>query len=115
MVGQRTYELVKQKILGRNLDRIVVKGRSEPATIYELIQLRDRPVAADLEKFLQVYAEAHVLYLERRWAGAIRKLEEALAIRPNDQPTKLYIERARLYQTQPPPKNWNGVFIMKTK
>jgi adenylate cyclase len=115
MVSQRTYELVKQKILGRNLDRIVVKGRSEPVTICELIQLRDRPVAGDLEKFLQLYAGAHVLYLQRQWAAAIKKLEEALAIRPNDRPTKLYIERARLYQTQPPPKKWDGVFIMKTK
>jgi adenylate cyclase len=115
MVSGRTYDLVKHKILGRNLDRIIVKGRTEPVTIYELIQLRDRPVAPDLEKFLQLYAEAHVLYLQRRWNDAIKKLDEALAIRPNDPPTKLYIERARLYSTQPPPKNWDGVFVMKTK
>ncbi len=115
MVSQRTYELVKQKILGRNLDRIVVKGRTEPVTIYELIQLTDRPLAPDLEKFLHLYAEAHVLYFQRRWQDAIRKLEEALAIRPNDAPTKLYIDRARLYAQQPPPKDWDGVFVMKTK
>jgi adenylate cyclase len=115
MVSQRTYELVKHKILGRNLDRIVVKGRTEPVTIYELIQLHDRPVASDLEQFLHLYAEAHVLYFQRRWADAIHKLEEALEIRPNDSPTTLYIDRARLYAQQPPPKDWDGVFVMKTK
>ncbi len=57
MVSRRTYELVEQKILGRELDRITVKGRTEPVTTYELIATRDRPLILTMERFLALYAE----------------------------------------------------------
>ena len=115
VVSERTYDLVKQKILGRQLDRIVVKGRTEPVTIYELIQPRDTPVAPDLERFLGLYGQGQASFLRRDWSGTIRVLEEALAIRPGDRPARLYIDRAQSYALQPPPDDWDGVFVMKTK
>ena len=115
MVSQQTYEVVKSSILGRNLDRIVVKGKTEPVTIYELIQPSDRPISPDLQNFLRLYAEGQASYYERRWDTAIRILEEALRIRPDDQPARIYTERARLYAQQPPPATWDGVFVMKSK
>ena len=41
MVSRRTYELVCGEILGRELDVIRVKGRSEPVGVYELIGPRE--------------------------------------------------------------------------
>ena len=37
LIGQATYECVREQFLCRELDRIRVKGRTEPVTIYELI------------------------------------------------------------------------------
>jgi adenylate cyclase len=115
MVGQRTYELVKEKILGRELDLITVKGRSEPVKIYQLIQLIDGPLPPTLESFLAIYAQGIALYRQRQWQEAERKLEEALGLRPGDAATELFIERARMFEVHPPPPDWNGVFEMKTK
>ena len=115
MASQRTYDMVKDQILGRELDLITVKGRSEPVTIYELMQLRDGVVDTNLERFLECYSEALALYRRQLWKNAIQKFESALSFRPHDHPTKLYIERAQLYAITSPPQDWNGVFVMTTK
>jgi adenylate cyclase len=115
MASQRTYDKVKDQILGRELDLITVKGRSEPVTIYELIQMRDGSPDAELERFLECYSEALGLYRQQRWKSAIQLFEHALTHRANDYPTKLYIERAQLYAITSPPEDWNGVFVMTSK
>ena len=115
MVSQRTYELVKSQILGRELDRITVKGRTEPVTTYELIQMLDEPVDPSLEQFLSFYNEAMLLYYGMRWREACEQFQECLRIRPADYPSQLHIARALAYQASPPPTDWNGVFVMLTK
>jgi len=115
MVSERTYELVKDKILGRELDLIAVKGRSAPLKIFELLQLHSAKTDGTVKEFLSVYGEGFLLYRERRWAEAKKKFEEALRLRPDDCPSRIYIERATHYAATPPPTDWNGVFVMLTK
>jgi adenylate cyclase len=115
MVSHRTYELVKDSILGRELDRITVKGRNEPVRVYELLEVREEKLDEDLEGFLSFYAEGMSGYFLRRWQKAGKAFQAALALRPEDYPTKLHLERIRAYQQHPPPEDWNGVFVMKTK
>ena len=115
MVSQQTYDLVKDKILGRELDLISVKGRLEPLKTFELLQELNGTIDPAFKQFLESYTEALRFYKERRWADARRKFEEALSLRPHDQPTRLYVERTTLYESNPPPEDWNGVFVLKTK
>ena len=42
-------------------------------------------------------------------------VNKGLNIIPDDQCCKLYIERCQDYISEPPPEDWDGVFIMKTK
>ncbi|MFQ3619804.1 MAG: tetratricopeptide repeat protein [Spirochaetales bacterium] len=46
---------------------------------------------------------------------ALKAFEEALAFDPTDGPTQVYIERCKFYLQNPPPEDWDGVFVMKTK
>ncbi len=115
MVSQQTYDLVKDKILGRELDLMSVKGRLEPLKTFELLQELNGTIDPALEQFLESYTEALRFYKGRRWADARRKFEEALSLRPHDQPTHLYVERTTLYESNPPPEDWNGVFVLETK
>ncbi|MBI4535787.1 MAG: adenylate/guanylate cyclase domain-containing protein [Ignavibacteriae bacterium] len=115
LVSQRTYDLVKDRILGRELDLITVKGRSEPVTTFELIQRLNGPVDPKLEKFLECYAEGVRFFRQRCWSDAKTKFDEAFALRPGDYPTNLYIQRSSLFVMSPPPRDWNGVFEMTMK
>jgi adenylate cyclase len=115
LVSERTYEFVKDQILGRELDLIAVKGRSTPLRIFELLQLKNGTVGRLMTEFLSFYREGLGLYRERRWHDAKASFEKALHCKPDDRPSQLYIERAVHYAMNPPPAAWDGVFVMQTK
>jgi adenylate cyclase len=115
MVSESTYQLVKEAIFGRKLDRIAVKGRSAPVTIYELIQTRDTKVSTMVERSVQKYQDGLTLYLGRRFTDAACAFEEALTLWPDDAPSQLFLTRAREYAAAPPPSGWDGVYVMKSK
>ncbi len=64
---------------------------------------------------LQQYDKALLLYKQRKWNEALGEFKKALEIIPDDGPSKLYIERCNEYIKNPPPEDWDGVFVMKTK
>ena len=39
----------------------------------------------------------------------------ALKVDPEDGPSKIYFARCKHYIENPPPENWDGVFVMETK
>ena len=115
IVSQATYDLVKGKILGRELDLITVKGRTDPLRIFELIQLRDKSVDSRLGKFWELYEEGLQLYRMRQWKEAENKFRNALLQKEADYPTILYLERINYFAAHPPPEIWDGVFDLPTK
>jgi adenylate cyclase len=115
MVSESTYSLVKHRIVGRELDLIAVKGRSEPLRTYELLQRYDGTLDPSLEQFLELYSAGLHYYRSRRWNEACEKFRAALALRPNDYPTHLHLERAESFRLNPPPPEWNGVVELMIK
>ncbi|MFN0157741.1 MAG: CHASE2 domain-containing protein [Bacteroidota bacterium] len=115
LVSERTYQLVNDMILGRELDLIAVKGRSEPLKIFELIQPRTRAVPEPFSLFLKRYAKALDLYRERLWEQAQAEFEACLQMRPDDYVSRLFAERSAIYKRNPPPQDWDGVFVLTSK
>ena len=54
-------------------------------------------------------------YLNQEWEKGVTYFENALAIDPEDSPSKVYVERCKEYMVNPPPLEWDGVYVMKTK
>jgi adenylate cyclase len=115
LVSERTYEFVKDQIRGRELDLIAVKGRSAPLRIFELLRLNNSTGEQSMVEFLSLYGDGLGLYRERRWDDARAAFEQALRCKPDDYPSRLYIERATHYAMNPPPAAWDGVFVMQMK
>lgn len=46
---------------------------------------------------------------------ALASFEQALEVDPSDGPARVYAERCRHYIENPPPEDWDGVFVMQTK
>lgn len=67
------------------------------------------------KRLLEQYNKALNLYKQREWEKALNEFKKALEIVPDDGPSKLYIERCLEYMKNPPPSDWDGVFVMKTK
>jgi adenylate cyclase len=115
MIGESTYEKVKDKVVARELDLLVVKGKTEPVKVYELIGLVNNTLPSWINEFVEVYHEALKLYREREWDRAIELFSRALEIYPDDYTCKLYIQRCLYFKEVPPPEDWSGVFVMQTK
>ncbi len=115
LVSERTHELVKERILAREIDLVAVKGRSGALRVYELICDRTADNVTEQEKKIEQFHRALELYRNRAWVPALKAFEEIREKYPQDQTTALYIPRSAHYASQPPPPDWNGVFVMETK
>ena len=115
MVSERTQELVRDYFEFRELDLLIVKGKTLPIKVFELLGRKDNSVPAKKISAVEHYLSGLDLYRRKQFADAIKKFNEALAIDPTDSPSLLYIERSQAYLDAPPPDDWNGVFILKTK
>jgi tetratricopeptide (TPR) repeat protein len=72
-------------------------------------------LSEELKKVLENYNEGLKLYRERKFNEALKYFEEALKLKPDDGPSKLYVERCKMLIDNPPPEDWDGVFTMTTK
>ncbi len=80
MVADRTYELVREEILGRELDRITVKGRREPVRVYELLGMKKDETTDELERFLAHYSEGMTGYFSRRLAARLHGIRSSSVV-----------------------------------
>ena len=72
-------------------------------------------ITDEKKKILNLFAEGRKLYKLMQFDEAKRKFDEALSADPDDGPSKVYSERCDHYVENPPPEDWDGVFVMLTK
>jgi hypothetical protein len=66
-------------------------------------------------KVLELFAEGRRHYKLLRFQEARDCFAKALAVDAEDGPSKVYLARCKHYIESPPPEDWDGVFVMKTK
>lgn len=66
-------------------------------------------------EMLENYNQGLQLYKEKKFVEAKSFFEKALAVKPDDGPSKLYAERCEMLIENPPPADWDGVFTMTSK
>jgi adenylate cyclase len=114
MISEDTYRAAREGIQVRELDSIRVVGKDEPVRVYEILG-RTGQVDAALTQAADVYAQGLAAYRERRWDEAISLFETGLQARPQDGPCRIFIERCRDYQQDPPPEAWDAVHNLDAK
>lgn len=114
ILSEMTYEEVKDTFICREVDWVRVKGKAQPVKIYELIAENKVPnqQTADM---LEWFQKGYTLYHKKAWQESLACFSKALDVNPKDEVSKVYIERCQDYIETPPPADWDGVFVMKTK
>lgn len=115
MIGEETLSHIKDKVIVRQLDLIIVKGKTRPVAIYELIVMAGDGIPPSKLALLEMYNHGVAQYRNRDWKGAYTSFEKALAIEPDDYPSHIFMERSSIYVKSPPGPDWDGVFILRTK
>jgi adenylate cyclase len=93
----------------RLLDRVAVKGKSEAIRIYELLGRKGE--GGERHEIVAAYEQALAAYAARDFSGAI----ELLARQPGDAPSARLLERCRGFQKEPPPADWNAIYVSLMK
>lgn len=106
----------KDDLAFRFLDKIVVKGRSLPVDVYELVGFKDE-LSHDTKECLAIFQRGIERYLDQDWDAAKALFEQSatLEIHRVDNPSLILQKRCDAMKSNPPGANWDGVFIMKSK
>jgi adenylate cyclase len=112
LVSETTARAAGDGFLCRELDWVRVKGKLKPVGIHEV--LAAVPAGARPAEQAALYARGLAAYRARDFAAA-EAIFTDLAERLGDGPAALFRERCRQYQEEPPPADWDGVEVRKTK
>ena len=111
------------RVVFRALGRIIVKGRSSAVPIYEIVGLKEN-VSAQTRDCLRIFAEGLEKFYARDWVAAIELFTKSQTLEPNqprvtpgvlNNPSLIYIGITQHYQSEPPPVDWDGTYVMKEK
>jgi class 3 adenylate cyclase/HAMP domain-containing protein len=95
----------------RLLDTVAVKGKTKGVKIYTL----RRSLNAGDERAWNLHNQGMERYYRRDFAGAAARFGEVLSLLPGDFNAQNLLDRCKAYAVDPPPDNWDGVEVMKTK
>src|SRR4029079_8653080 len=115
-VSQATLALAGPEYLVRFLDLLAVRGKTARVSVYEWLGLpRDAELAACWAPLLEPYGRGIALYRAREFSAADELFRSALDTRGSDGPSALYVQRCAELMADPPPSDWNGVYVMQHK
>ncbi len=98
----------------RELDRIRVKGKDEPVTIFEPIALKENVSKSEKDE-LKLYLQALGQYRRQEWDMAELQFVNLTNMNPERQLYAMYIQRIQAFRKNPPGEKWDGVFTFTTK
>lgn len=107
LVSEDTRNQVNDsRFIFREVDRVKVKGKHLPIVMYELM-------ISNIE-ILPSFESALEMYRSQDFSGA-KLIFDELVSGCNDGPSRLYSGRCDEYLAAPPPVDWDGVYVAKSK
>jgi class 3 adenylate cyclase len=114
LIGETTAQMTGSQFEMREIDIISVKGKTETTRILELMSATGQ-LSEELARLRERYEQARRTYLAQEWDLAEAIFRECLQIRPNDGPSRVFLERIQVLRGNPPGKAWNGVWQLVEK
>ncbi len=99
----------------RFLDRAIVKGRTEPVTVYEVLDAEAEPMRSLKIQTRSLFEQGYQQYSASDFAGAQMTFAQILQLNPDDKTVHLYLERIQQLAEQGIPTDWNGVWRFSHK
>ena len=116
MASEHTVEAAtRDDFRVRVLDFITVKGKIEPVTVYEILEMAGVALSPEKEEAIAHYEAGMKVYRGRDWELAREYFKAALDADPSDGPSKVYLERSKENIANPPPVDWDFVVRRTTK
>jgi adenylate cyclase len=114
LISDNTFRKLKGTYRIRDIDDVVVKGKTQPVGVYEVLDYHSDESFPHLMDVVNHFREGRKHYRAGNWDRAIRSFKECLAAHESDKLSKVYIERCELLKAEPPAQ-WDGVWKMTSK
>jgi class 3 adenylate cyclase len=114
LISEATNRLAADTVETREIDTVLVVGKTEPQRIFELLG-RKGEVAHDRLALRDAYVAALDAYRREAWEEARAGFEGCLAIAPCDAPSKVFLGRIAQFGATAPCCDWNGIWSLAEK
>ncbi|MDM8559693.1 cache domain-containing protein [Candidatus Parabeggiatoa sp. HSG14] len=117
LISENTYSHLQDvsQYAIRTVDRVKVKGKSEPVTVYEVFD-GDMPSVIELKKNTMIYLENGLShYCRKEFVQAKQCFKKMLHIYPEDKAAQIYLNRCEHFQKVGVPEDWEGIEVLESK
>ena len=115
LISEFTHKAVKATYRTRPVDYVIVKGKTEPVGVYEVLDYHDGDSYPDLVDALGIFNDGYRCWQEGKWDQSIKLFKEVKTVNPDDKAAQLYLDRCTQMKKNPPKGEWNGVWVMTSK
>ena len=120
LIGSATAAAARDHFACIELDAVAVKGRSQPETIFTVAGAGDVLASSAFRDLSEHLAAARRHFLNQEWDAAEDAFRTAAALGPvggfDPEPLAyIMIERINGYRSDPPPPDWDGVYVATSK
>jgi len=98
----------------RELDRVRVKGKDKPVSIFEPLGLLEN-ISKEQRKLLQQFHIGIKQYRAQNWDAAEREIFGLSQLEPEREIYRIYLDRIMYFRENPPGDDWDGCFTHTSK
>jgi class 3 adenylate cyclase len=114
LISETTQRYAGTTIEAREIDSVLVVGKSEPERIFELLGRRGE-ISVERLELRDTFAAALADYRGRKWDKAAKGFRDCLSIIPDDPPSTVFLDRIAQFRDEPPAEAWAGVWALHAK
>ena len=115
LVSEFTYRKLRGTYRSREIDLLLVKGKTHPVAVYEVLDYHTDDTYPHVIDALGYFRDGLTKYRHRDFGDAKALFRKVLEINRDDKAARMYVERCDLLATNPPAPDWGGVWVMTTK
>ncbi len=115
LCSDNTYRKLRGTYRSREIDLVIVKGKTEPVAIHEILDFHSDETFPSMPEAINQFRGGLKYYRAGDFDRAIAQFREVLALHPGDKLSQTYINRCEYLKANPPAGEWNGVWVMKSK
>ena len=114
LISDRTHQRLRGVYRTREVDHVIVKGKTEAVAIHEVLDYHTPETFPNLTDVVHAFRDGFAASQDGDWDRATSSFAAALEANPADGLSQTYIDRCRVLLADPP-ADWDGVWTMTSK
>jgi adenylate cyclase len=114
LISDMTHRQLKGVYRTREVDRVIVKGKTEPVAIHEVLDFHTDDTFPNLMDVVNDFRDGITSYRRGAWDAAIGSFQRCLRAHPADTLSATYVDRCEQLRANPP-ESWDGIWVMTSK